>query len=82
MGLHIWDVTARFINKFMFAREIWRDGQAGGLMWVPVRKPEENLADEHWRQRETFFEVAHPELGEAFTYVGAKWMAPSPTVPQ
>jgi crotonobetainyl-CoA:carnitine CoA-transferase CaiB-like acyl-CoA transferase len=73
---HVSDVIFRFANRFMFDREIWREFQAVGLTWAPVRKPEENLFDEHWRTRETFVEVEHPELGETFVEVGAKWMCP------
>ena len=41
-----------------------------------MRRPEENVGEEHWAQRETFFKVAYPELGKTFTQVGAKWVAP------
>jgi crotonobetainyl-CoA:carnitine CoA-transferase CaiB-like acyl-CoA transferase len=69
-------LTDRLIGSFQFSHDLWREAQAEGLPWAPVRRPEENLADEHWTKRETFFEVFHPELDETFTYVGAKWVAP------
>jgi crotonobetainyl-CoA:carnitine CoA-transferase CaiB-like acyl-CoA transferase len=72
--LHISGVINRFVQKFMFDREIWRELQAAGQTWAPVRKPEENTTDEHWRARETFFDVYRPELGKTFAEVGAKWM--------
>jgi crotonobetainyl-CoA:carnitine CoA-transferase CaiB-like acyl-CoA transferase len=50
---------------------IWREGQALGIPWAPIRLPEENVQDEQWQARATFAEVEHPELGETFTYVGA-----------
>lgn len=59
-----------------FDADLWLDAQRAGLTWAPVRRPEENVADPHWAQRDTFFEVEHPELGETFTEIGAKWRAP------
>lgn len=64
----------RLVNRFIFSHELWREMLEAGLSWAPVRKPEENLDDEHWHARHTFFEVEHPELGETFTYVGARWV--------
>jgi crotonobetainyl-CoA:carnitine CoA-transferase CaiB-like acyl-CoA transferase len=71
---HIGDVLGRFVNRFLFEREIWREAQASALVWAPERRPEDNLTDAHWRSRETFIEVEHPELGRSFTEVGAKWL--------
>ena len=65
---------ARCINESDLEKN-WTDGQARGISWAPVRLPEENLQDEHWRQRKTFAQVTHPELGETFTYVGAPNLA-------
>ena len=76
VALHIGAVVDRLVSRFLFQRDLWRVGQELGLTWAPIRKPEENLADEHWRSRETFFEVEHPDLGQTFTYVGAKWYCP------
>ena len=77
VNYHIYDVVHRFVGKFLFQREICREAQDRAIVWAPLRKPEENLTDPHWRQhRETFIEVEHPELGKKFTYVGAKWMSP------
>ena len=73
---HIVDVLSRFVGKFMYKRDIWRDAQDRMLVWAPERNPEENLDDAHWSHRETFMTVGHPELGKTFTYVGAKWMCP------
>jgi crotonobetainyl-CoA:carnitine CoA-transferase CaiB-like acyl-CoA transferase len=82
---HIIDIIGRFINAFLFDREIWREGQAAGLVWGPERRPEESIDDEHWQARETFIEVDHPELGRRFIEIGAKWMCldvPWPTGPR
>ncbi|AIT81482.1 hypothetical protein JI59_17735 [Novosphingobium pentaromativorans US6-1] len=73
---HVADVVGRFVQRFMFDRDVWRDFQAVGLTWAPVRLPHENVADEHWQTRETFLEVERPELGRSFTDVGARWMCP------
>ena len=74
--LHIGDVIARFVNRFLFERDVWREFQDVGLTWAPVRRPEENLSDEHWHHRETFVGVEHPELKKSFTEIGAKWSCP------
>jgi crotonobetainyl-CoA:carnitine CoA-transferase CaiB-like acyl-CoA transferase len=66
----------RFIRAFSFDREIWREAQAEGLPWAPLRRPEEILQDEHFLSRRSFADVEHPELGRTFRYVVAKWLAP------
>ena len=70
---HINDVVFRFVGRTKFEGP-WREGQNNGLLWVPLRKPEENLDDDHWKARRTFREVEHPELGRSFTYVWAPWL--------
>lgn len=76
VSTHVGDVVQRFVQRFMFDREIWREFQDAGLTWAPVRRPEENIDDAHWRARDTFFEVEHPEIGRTLTEVGARWMCP------
>jgi crotonobetainyl-CoA:carnitine CoA-transferase CaiB-like acyl-CoA transferase len=66
-------LTERMVQRLPFDRDVWRDAQRHGLPWAPVRRPEENLADEHWLDRGAFFDVEHPELGKVFKYSGAKW---------
>lgn len=73
---HYGEVLDRAIRRFLFARDLWRDFQEAGLTWAPERRPEENIADEHWKSRETFFDVAHPEVGRTLTEIGAKWFCP------
>lgn len=68
IGSHLW-------RKFCFENAPWREAQAAGLFCAPLRKPHENLEDEHWRCRETFAEVTHPELDRSFTYVVSKWLS-------
>src|SRR2546427_11524537 len=60
VNLHVGAVVDRLISKFTFCRDIWKEGQAVGLPWAPLRRPEENLTDSHWAARETFFAVDYP----------------------
>jgi crotonobetainyl-CoA:carnitine CoA-transferase CaiB-like acyl-CoA transferase len=66
--------TDALVSRLLYSRDLWRQAQAYGLPWAAIRKPEENLADEHWAARTTFVEVYHPELDETFGYVGSKWL--------
>jgi crotonobetainyl-CoA:carnitine CoA-transferase CaiB-like acyl-CoA transferase len=75
-NFHIATHVERLVGRYLFERDLWKDGQDEGLPWSPVRRPEENVGEEHWAQRETFFDVTYPELGKTFTQVGAKWVAP------
>ena len=69
-------LTDKLIARTMFDSDVWQDGQDNGLPWAPVRRPEENIEDEHWQVRGAFFDVHHPELGRSYTYTGAKWYSP------
>jgi crotonobetainyl-CoA:carnitine CoA-transferase CaiB-like acyl-CoA transferase len=71
---HIAALTDKLVSRLLFNRNLWRDAQSHDLPWAPIRKPEENVSDEHWRVRGAFFEVCHPELTESFVYTGAKWV--------
>jgi crotonobetainyl-CoA:carnitine CoA-transferase CaiB-like acyl-CoA transferase len=73
---HIDAVVGRFVNQYLYDRDVWKDGQAAGLAWAPLRTPEENVREQHWSERETFARVEYPELGETFTQIGAKWLSP------
>ncbi len=70
---HKLEVIQRFIGAHTYAGVPWREAQAAGLLWVPVRKPHENAQDEHWLTRGSFADVAHPELGRSFRYAVSKW---------
>ena len=74
-GLHVGAVIEQLVGRFTFDKDIWRDGQDAGLTWGPLRLPEENVGDEHWSARDTFFEFEDAEIGRAVTEVGAKWMS-------
>jgi crotonobetainyl-CoA:carnitine CoA-transferase CaiB-like acyl-CoA transferase len=77
VALHVNAVLARLVASYKFDRDIWKDAQAEGLAWGPIRRPEENAADPHWTHRETFADVEYPDLGKSFKHVNAKWMSPS-----
>jgi crotonobetainyl-CoA:carnitine CoA-transferase CaiB-like acyl-CoA transferase len=69
---HMSDVIGRFVQS-LTAEEMYRGGQALHMPWAPVRSPEENLDDPHWRDRGFFVEAEHPELGRTVTYPGAPY---------
>ena len=66
----------RLVGRYLYERDLWKDGQDEGLPWSPIRRPEENVGEVHWAQRETFMQVDYPEVGRTLTQVGAKWVAP------
>jgi len=68
------DALSRCIGAYGF-EELWTAAMRKRISWAAIRLPEENLQDEHWRMRQTFATVSHPELGETFTYVGAPTLA-------
>jgi crotonobetainyl-CoA:carnitine CoA-transferase CaiB-like acyl-CoA transferase len=72
---HTLEVVQRVVRKFSFADFPWRLAQEDGVMTVPLRRPEENLGDEHWQLRGTYSQIDHHELGRSFTYVTKKWIA-------
>ncbi|PTM43420.1 CoA transferase [Bosea sp. 124] len=72
---HTLDVIQRFVRAFRYDDVPWHRAQNEGLLWAPVRKPHENAIDEHWLQRRTITEVAHPELGRSFLYPTSKWLS-------
>lgn len=69
------DGVARLLRRWLFEDVPWEDAQNAGLMWVPVRKPEENADDAHWLARGSFGDIDHPELGQSFRYPVSKWIA-------
>ena len=62
------DLVQRFVRKHSYDTLPWLEAQAAGVMCAPLRRPHENVADEHWQARGTFAEVEHPELGRSLTY--------------
>jgi crotonobetainyl-CoA:carnitine CoA-transferase CaiB-like acyl-CoA transferase len=57
---HLQEVIQRFVRAYRYEEMPWREAQNAGLLWAPLRKPHENVADEHWRMRGTFAQVEHP----------------------
>jgi len=70
---HIDRLIDQLISRLLFEADLWRKGQEAGQPWAPVRRPEENAVDPHWLARGSFIDLPHPELGESFRYVGARW---------
>jgi crotonobetainyl-CoA:carnitine CoA-transferase CaiB-like acyl-CoA transferase len=66
----------RLVSSYTYDRDLWLDGQQAGFAWGPVRRPEENLDDDHWAGRDTFVDVEYPELQQTFRQSKAKWTAP------
>jgi crotonobetainyl-CoA:carnitine CoA-transferase CaiB-like acyl-CoA transferase len=79
---YINSVIEAFVGKFLYKRDFWKTGQIEGLPWSPLRRPEENLDDEHWRDRKTLSKIEYPELGETFIQVTGKWYSPDAPWPQ
>ena len=52
------------------ANEIFTRAQALGLAWSPIRRPEDNLDDPHFKARGSFATISHPELGKDLRYPG------------
>ncbi|WP_081684279.1 CaiB/BaiF CoA transferase family protein [Granulicoccus phenolivorans] len=72
---HTLEVFQRWARRFTYDELPWREAQEAGVICVPLRKPEENITDEHWLKRRTFSEVEHEDLGRSFTYVTSKWVS-------
>ena len=72
---HTLEVIQRFIRAFTYDKMPWGEAQAAGLLWAPVRKPHESVADEHWLKRGAISEIFHPETGRSFPYPTSKWLS-------
>jgi crotonobetainyl-CoA:carnitine CoA-transferase CaiB-like acyl-CoA transferase len=69
------EYVQRLTRRFTYENLPWQEAQRAGLLWSPIRKPEENAEDEHWLSRGTFADVPHPEVDQAFRYPVSKWMS-------
>jgi crotonobetainyl-CoA:carnitine CoA-transferase CaiB-like acyl-CoA transferase len=69
------ELVGRLTRKAVLADVPWLEAQDAGVIWAPIRKPHENLADDHWQTRGTFGAVEHPELGRSLTYPVSKWIS-------
>jgi crotonobetainyl-CoA:carnitine CoA-transferase CaiB-like acyl-CoA transferase len=72
------ELVQRFVRKHSYATLPWLEAQSAGVMCAPLRKPHENVSDEHWQARGTFAQVEHPELGRSLTYAVKKWISTEP----
>jgi crotonobetainyl-CoA:carnitine CoA-transferase CaiB-like acyl-CoA transferase len=69
------ELMQRVMGRFTSADAPWQAAQEAGLLFCPIRHPEENVADPQWTIRGTFADVHHPELGRSFKYVTSKWLS-------
>lgn len=69
------EIMQRVLGQFTGDDAPWHEAQEAGLLFCPVRHPEENVTDPQWTIRGTFSEVHHPEVGRSFTYVTGKWLS-------
>jgi crotonobetainyl-CoA:carnitine CoA-transferase CaiB-like acyl-CoA transferase len=72
---HMLEIVQRFIRSWRYDSMPWREAQAAGLLWAPLRKPHENVDDIHWQMRGTFAEIEHPEHGRSFHYPVSRWLS-------
>jgi crotonobetainyl-CoA:carnitine CoA-transferase CaiB-like acyl-CoA transferase len=76
-GARFSEVMQRFVRKFSYEGMPWRDAQRRGIVCAPLRKPHENVSDDHWRARGTFGEIEHVLDGRSHTvtYPIRKWIS-------
>jgi crotonobetainyl-CoA:carnitine CoA-transferase CaiB-like acyl-CoA transferase len=55
--------------------EVFARAQAYGISWGLVRAPEENYDVQHYRERDFWRDVEHPEIGRAIPYPRGPYMA-------
>jgi crotonobetainyl-CoA:carnitine CoA-transferase CaiB-like acyl-CoA transferase len=72
------ELVQRWVRKLSYDTLPWLEAQQAGVVCAPVRRPHENVTDEHWQARRTFAEVDHPELGRSLTYAVRKWISTEP----
>ena len=72
---HTLEVVQRFVRAYTYETMPWKEAQAAGLLWAPLRKPHENAEDEHWLKRAAITQINHPEVGRSFHYPTSKWLS-------
>lgn len=55
--------------------EIFHRAQSSGISWGVIRAPEENYDVPHYRQRDFWRDVEHPEIGRAIPYPRGPYMS-------
>lgn len=76
-GVEAREILSRTIKAYVAAHtaeEVYRAAQAHDLAWGPVRRPEDNLADEQFRVRGGFAEIEHEGVG-TLPYTSAPWVS-------
>ena len=69
---HVADTIGSFVQS-LTAEEVYRRGQALHLPWGIVRRPEQNLDDPHWEDRDFFWRGELPGHEESVRYPGAPY---------
>lgn len=72
---HIDSLAKKLVGSYRFDKDLWHEGQQRELHWAPIRKPEENLADPNWLERQTFIDVYHEDIDRTLTYTRSPWLA-------
>jgi crotonobetainyl-CoA:carnitine CoA-transferase CaiB-like acyl-CoA transferase len=52
----------------MPAEKLFHSAQPLGLAWSPIRRPEDNLSNEHFAARGSFTTINHPEIDRDLSY--------------
>jgi benzylsuccinate CoA-transferase BbsE subunit len=73
-GTSIRDAIRRLVAAST-ADEAFHRAQAIGMSWAMIRAPEENYDLPHYRQRDFWREVEHPEIGRTVTYPRGPWQS-------
>lgn len=71
-------LALRLVRQFTFGRVPWQQAQEAGILWAPLRRPEENLEDKHWWQRESLQNIAHNDPPGSYAYPVSKWVSDGP----
>ncbi|MCF3935328.1 CoA transferase [Acuticoccus sp. M5D2P5] len=69
------EVIQRFVRCHIYDNLPWTEAQEAGLFWAPLRKPHENVLDDHWQARGTFSAIEHEDLGRSLVYPTSKWLS-------
>ena len=69
---HVAETLGRFVQR-LTAEEVYRRGQALHLPWGLVRRPEQNLDDPHWEERDFWWTGEVPGHAEPVRYPGAPY---------
>ena len=69
---HVAETIGKFVQK-LTAEEAYRRGQALHLPWGLVRRPEQNLEDPHWEDREFWWTGEVPGHPDPVRYPGAPY---------